>query len=233
MIYEYLLFNLFVISGPLLVFFWQKPGIVKPVAKPLLLSLALAALGFAFYDQLVVNYFWFFNPRYITGIFLFSLPLEEVLFFITVPFACLLLWVNYRKYLSEKIFPKFPIYLLIITLIPAPFLLLSGKIYSGSVLLVFGGVVLIDVLLKTKLFSSRIFIIFIFLITNVLTFIFNLYLTARPIVIYNTLVKTNINIITIPLEDFVFGMGLIALTLIIYEKMRIGYLYYGRINSLR
>ena len=221
MIYEYLLFNLFVISGPLLVFFWKKPGIVRPDFKPLFVTIFLAGIFFAAYDQLVVNYFWSFNDKYITGIFLFSLPLEEVLFFITVPFACLLLWVNYRKHLSEKIFPKFATYLLATVLILVPFFFLAGKIYSGSVLLVFLGVIVADFLLKTKLFSSRIFIIFIFLITNVLTFIFNLYLTARPIVIYNEIVKTNINIISIPIEDFVFGMALIALTLIIYEKNRL------------
>lgn len=219
MIYEYLIFNLLIITGPLLVFFWKKKGIVKPAIGPLFFGVFLTAIIFIVWDQLVVNYFWFFNSQYITGIFLLNLPIEEILFFITVPFSCLLLWVNYKRRFADRTL-KYPLVYLWSVLAGASILfLVYGKIYSASVLFVFLIVVALDLILKTKLFYRKLFLIFIFLITNILTFIFNLYLTARPIVIYSEALKTNFNIISIPVEDFIFGMALIALNIILYEKI--------------
>ena len=57
--------------------------------------------------------------------------------------------------------------------------------------------------------------IFIFLLTTV----FNLYLTARPIVIYNEALKTNLNLWTIPLEDYILGLSLISLNCILFTKL--------------
>lgn len=219
MIYEYLIFNIFILSGPLLLFFWKRKDIFKPRIRPLLISIFLAATIFAIWDQLVVNYFWSFNPDYITGLFLADLPIEEVLFFITVPFACLFLWVNYNKRVNHDEARKLPLILILLAFLLGALLLSKRLVYSGSVSLIFSLVMMLDVFLKTKLFTKKSFLFFIFFITNALTFIFNLYLTARPVVVYNELVKTNINILTIPIEDFVFGMALISLTIIIYEKI--------------
>jgi lycopene cyclase domain-containing protein len=218
MIYEYLIFNIIIISGPLFLFFWRRDNIIRPSIKPLVISIFWVFIFFVIWDQLVVNYFWFFNSKYILGLFLLNLPVEEVLFFITVPFSCLFLWVNYKKLFKEKNISNFSSYLMFFTFILAVLLLFYGKIYSSSVLLVFFAVIILDLFLKSHFFLKKSFIFFIFLITNGLTFIFNLYLTARPIVIYSELVKTNINIVTIPVEDFIFGMALVSLAVIIYEK---------------
>ena len=59
-----------------------------------------------------------------------------------------------------------------------------------------------------------IFLIIIFL----LTLIFNGYLTARPVVIYNPEVITNLRIGTIPIEDMIYGLVLIIGLITIYEN---------------
>lgn len=220
MIYEYLIFNIIVSMGPLLVFFSRRKFVVKPNLKSLIMGILMAATFFVIWDYFVVNYFWFFNDKYITGLFIFNLPIEEILFFISVPFACLLLWVNYEKYFSKKIIKNLSIYLILSSLLLALVFLFFEKIYTSTVLFVFLGVVILDIFLRTNLFLKKTFISFIFIVVNILTFIFNLYLTARPVVMYNEALKTNINIITVPLEDFIFGMALISLTIIIYEKLK-------------
>jgi len=185
------------------------------------LSILCAFIFFVIWDELVINYFWSFNQKYISGFLIGRIPIEEVLFFISVPFACLFLWVNYKKLfveIKEIKFFKNPLFLLLI-LVGAAFSLFIGKIYSGVVLSVFFLVIVVDSILKTKLFLQKHFLIFIFGVVNILTFIFNLYLTARPVVIYNTFLKTNINIISIPIEDFIYGMALISIVIIIYEKL--------------
>lgn len=219
MIYEYLIFNIFVIIGPLLVFFSRRRSVVKPNLKSLAISIFIAATFFVIWDYLVVNYFWFFNSKYITGFLIANLPIEEILFFISVPFACLLLWVNYEKYFSKKLITNSSFYLIVSSLFLALVFLFYEKIYTSTVLFVFLVVVILDIFLRTNLFIKKTFISFIFIVVNILTFIFNLYLTARPVVMYNEALKTNINIITVPLEDFIFGMALISLTIIIYEKL--------------
>jgi len=72
--------------------------------------------------------------------------------------------------------------------------------------------------IKTNLFNKYYFYYFLSIVFF-LTFFFNGYLTARPIVIYNNLLKTNINIFTIPIEDFIYGLALISFVVIIFEKL--------------
>jgi lycopene cyclase domain-containing protein len=77
-------------------------------------------------------------------------------------------------------------------------------------------VTLLDHLLGTKVTHRRSFWIAqaIMLIFEIPT---NGYLTWRPIVLYNPEMFLNIRLGTIPVEDFVYGYGLITLTLIFWE----------------
>ena len=49
----------------------------------------------------VIRDLWTFNPDYVIGIYFFGLPLEEVSFFIFVPFACIFTWETV-KYLAKR-----------------------------------------------------------------------------------------------------------------------------------
>lgn len=215
--YEYLAFNFAVLSGPILALLFYKKA-HKPKMKASLLAILITAVIFTTWDIFVTNIFWYFNPLYILDIQLSFVPIEEVLFFITVPFACLVLWVNWK--LLPVIDKKYP-------LIPSVLCIVAGGLtivslyfqwyYSVSVCFAFSLSICLDFLLKTRLFQKFAFLIFLGFV-NILTFIFNLYLTARPIVTYNPLMKSNLNIITIPIEDFVYGMVLISLVIMLYER---------------
>jgi lycopene cyclase domain-containing protein len=77
---------------PLIASFW--PGLKFYRNFPALaISLALTAILFGAWDIFAVwRGHWSFDPGGICGIHLFNLPLEEVLFFILIPFCCIFTW---------------------------------------------------------------------------------------------------------------------------------------------
>jgi len=89
--YEYLLFNLIIFSGPIFLGVQQKFNF-RSKFLPALLSVFTAAFPFIVWDSLVTNVHWWFNENFIIGIKFWGLPIEEILFFFSVPFACLFLW---------------------------------------------------------------------------------------------------------------------------------------------
>ena len=215
--FEYLIFDFVILIGPVLALVFY-PRIRKPSFKACSIAITIPLVLFTIADLFVTNVFWYFNPLFIWGPHIGSVPIEEVLFFITVPFACLVLWVNWRALPTSSVVGKsIPITLSIIAGILTIMSLYLGLYYSASVCITFLLSICLDFLLKTKLFQKSTFLIFLGFV-NILTFIFNLYLTARPIVTYNPLMKSNLKIITIPIEDFVYGMVLISLVIMIYER---------------
>jgi len=46
---------------------------------------------------------WAFNKLYLTGIYFWGLPIEEILFFLTVPYACIFIFKTVNLYLKDKV----------------------------------------------------------------------------------------------------------------------------------
>lgn len=62
---------------------------------------ALLVVGFAFlvWDEYFTQHgVWGFNPTYLSGIYIGSLPLEECLFFLVVPYACVFIYEVMKAY---------------------------------------------------------------------------------------------------------------------------------------
>jgi lycopene cyclase domain-containing protein len=90
------------------------------------------------------------------------------------------------------------------------------KEYTLLAVLSVGLALLLDRWLRTMIVRKRAFwiamgIMFLFKIPS------NGYLTWRPIVLYNADQFLGIRLWTIPLEDFLFGFGLITVTLVLWE----------------
>lgn len=62
-------------------------------ARPLGYTIGLIAVIFGLWDMFATfRGHWRFNPEGVWGIMVVNLPLEEVLFFIVIPFCCIFTW---------------------------------------------------------------------------------------------------------------------------------------------
>jgi len=214
--YEYLIFNAIVISGP--AFFGSlKCCYIWNHLKPMLIAIAIPAIPFLLWDMFVTGTHWHFNPEYVSGIKIINLPIEEILFFITVPFACLFTWEMIIRRAKEKPIDLQGLRLLLYLALPAGIYFFSiGKQYTGLTLSFIFIANLVDQFLKTNLLFDRRFYFYLLLIV-IFTLIFNGYLTWRPVVTYGVEYQLDFRIITIPVEDFFYGISLLWMNISLYK----------------
>jgi lycopene cyclase domain-containing protein len=208
---EYLIFNIVVFTGPLL-FGAMRPFYFINRWKYTIVPILIPAIFFLIWDSIVADSHWHFNDKYVLGITFFNLPIEEILFFISVPFACLFTWemIIRRSEVKELIWiNKIRHYLYLFIPIGIWFFI-SGKHYTGLAISFLGLAVLLDQLLNANIILQKRFYFYLLLVI-LFTLIFNGYLTWRPVVNYGVQYQLNFRIFTIPIEDFVYGTALILM----------------------
>jgi lycopene cyclase domain-containing protein len=220
MIYEYLIFNLLVISGPLILGS-LKPFYFLPHWPRVIFSALLVGIPYLVWDSLVAGSHWEFNYQYIFGLTVFNLPLEEILFFFTVPAACLFSWEMIVRRMDGRQISWLKNVRTVSLLLPVAgvMIYLNGQRYTGLATVFLGLAVWLDLFLKTNLFLQKRFV-FYFLLVMFFTLIFNGYLTWRPVVVYNENFLSGWRIFTIPAEDFWYGFSLIYLNTIVFQKLK-------------
>jgi lycopene cyclase domain-containing protein len=95
----------------------------------------------------------------------------------------------------------------------------SGLEYTGLALAAFSLAVVSDRFLETYLMKRSLFLWLLGLIV-VFTLIFNGYLTARPVVLYDYNFQLNLLVGTIPIEDFIYGLSLMYHVVVLYEWLQ-------------
>ncbi len=217
--FEYLIFNAIVISGP--AFFGSlKCCYIWNHWKQMLIAIVIPAIPFLLWDALVTGAHWHFNPKYVSGIKIINLPIEEILFFITVPFACLFTWEMIIRRAKEKVWNMHWLRLLLYLALPAGIYFFSiGKQYTGLTLSFIFLANLVDQFLKTNLLFDKRFYFYLLLIV-IFTLIFNGYLTWRPVVTYGVDYQLDFRVITIPVEDFFYGISLLWMNTSLYKYLR-------------
>jgi lycopene cyclase domain-containing protein len=218
--FEYLLFNLVIIAGPLLFGSLRRFYFLDRL-KQSFASIFIIAVPYILWDAWVTDSHWMFNEQYIIGIRIAGLPIEEILFFITVPFACLFTWEMITRIFPDVrtnvgLFIQRVSYMLPVL---GLWLILIGRQYTGLVLIFLALAVAFDKILGTGLVYQRRFYLYL-LIIIVFTLLFNGYLTWRPVVLYGESYQLGFRIFTIPIEDFGYGVSFLFLCTILYEKFK-------------
>ncbi len=166
---------------------------------------------------------WHFNNEYVTGIYLYNLPLEEVLFFLIVPYCCVFIYACVRAYfpnLRDKRWAVWILAMLGVYMFVFGFICVS-KYYTGWTFTLAGAFILSLFFLRRYFtgFDPASFLVS-YAICLVPFLIVNGFLTSLPVVIYNDAENLGIRIHTIPVEDVVYGMLLILLNIVFYEKAK-------------
>jgi lycopene cyclase domain-containing protein len=219
----YLLVDFFTVIIPLLFSFHPKIKFYK-TWKAFFAASFTVAIIFIIWDAVFTHLgVWSFNARYITGIYFLQLPIEEILFFICIPFSCVFTYYCLDKFYNLAWNPKtenlFCIFLSIALLITG--LIFLDKLYTSVTFISTAFVCLIlKFIFKINWFGKVISIYAILLIPFLIV---NGILTGtgleEPVVIYNTSENLGIRIVSIPIEDVFYGFELVLLNLLIYLQL--------------
>ncbi len=222
--YTYLLINFFAILIPFIVSF-DRRNYFYSKWKYLFPSIAITGTLFILWDMLYTSMgIWGFNPRYLTGIYIVNLPLEEILFFITIPFACVFTYDSLNYLIKKDLFGRFSSiisFVLVAVLITVAVMNLSKLYTSVTFFLTAAFILFHEVVLKSP-YMGRFY--FAYMVLLVPFFIINGLLTGtfieEQVVWYDNTQNLSIRILTIPVEDSVYGLLLILMNVTLFEYFR-------------
>ena len=212
----YLYINLAIIAFPLILLFEKRIRYYSKM-KYVLLSILFIGTLFVLWDVFATyRGHWSFNPAYVLEFKIMGLPIEEILFFITVPFSCIFAYEGLAYFLKEK---KIALSSKLVNLIGGLFILFSlfffNQEYTFLAILSVGLTLLFTSQFMKDFFRSTLYWAYIG-VTFLLFFIFNYILTSVPVVMYSPSAITGLRAITIPIEDFMFNFSMLTLYLAIY-----------------
>jgi lycopene cyclase domain-containing protein len=221
--YLYLWLDLFTLLGPLALSFDKKVAFYKNW-KPLFWgTIAMMAVFIPWDILFTIEGIWSFNDAYLCGIRIFHLPLEEWLFFIVVPYACIFIYECVKAYFSDVLKKTGNWFLLILGI----FILIVGvlnfdKTYTFVNFV--GAAIIIFIALWIYRGKSLGYFVMSFLIALVPFLLVNGVLTGTgiedQIVWYNSNDILNIRILTIPIEDTMYCLFMLLLTFLVYERVK-------------
>jgi len=216
----YLLVDIFTVIIPLLFSFHPTIKFYKSW-NAFFMAAVLVAVLFIIWDAIFTHYgVWNFNPKYIIGLYIFQLPVEELLFFICIPFSCVFTYYCLNKFYNLAWKPKWEkIFCILLSI----FLLLTGllyqhKLYTSVTFISTAVVCLLSIFVfKINWFGKAASVYALLLIPFLIV---NGILTGtglpQPVVRYNNSENLGIRLLTIPVEDIFYGFELFLLNLLLY-----------------
>ena len=215
----YLLINFLTILFPIVLSFDSRVQFYKSW-KFIFPGLIITGLLFLVWDHLfTILDVWSFNPDYVMGLYILNLPIEEILFFITVPFACIFIYECLKYYIKRDLLKSVSRMISIMLIILSIVLLLTfyDRVYT---LITFGLLLLAlsyaEFIQKANL--GRFYLAY--LVSLIPFYIVNGILTSIPIVMYNNAENMAFRIGTIPFEDHFYSMSMLLINIRLFEYFK-------------
>lgn len=183
--------------------------------------MALTGLFFLFWDIIfTMKGVWSFNPKYIIGLTFFRLPVEEMLFFLTVPFACIFIYACLNYYIKWQFDNRLTriISNLLILLSVLVLIFHYNRIYTA---ITFGLMLAVVALLQYGFnvrWLNRYYMAYI--VALIPFYMVNGILTSVPVVLYNNYQNMGMRIGTIPVEDHFYLMVLLLMNIGFFEYFK-------------
>ena len=217
--YTYLFLDAATILGPLFLSFDKKVAFYKSIPN-FLKSMLITSTLYVFWDILFThNHVWKFNREFLIDKFLLNLPIEEYIFFLVVPYACLFIYICLKSY-----FPRINLYADYIWIIIGVFSFgMSIVFYSHLYTFITFGLIFVTLIALYKL-EKALFkrignhLMLAWIIALIPMAYVNGILTSKPVLIYNNLENCNFRIGTIPFEDFFYNLLYMLWMIVLFEK---------------
>ena len=225
MSYLYLWINIVSFSVPFIYSFEKKMRFIQ-YWKAVFLAVTIVAIPFLIWDVIFTEYgIWGFNPYYYLGITFFGLPIEEILFFICIPFASIFthyVFIHFFKNLklSDTATQIITIFLLIGSVVILIFAF--PKAYTSVNFSLFT-LLMLYALIKKDTILNRFYITFLWILIPF--FIVNGLLTGSfisgEVVWYNNAQNLGFRIGTVPIEDAFYAFNMLYMSIILIEKFKV------------
>lgn len=186
------------------------------------IALIVTSILFIVWDEIFTQEkVWGFNERYLTGIFLGSLPLEELLFFICIPYASIFTYFVLNNTIEkDHLFPHQELISSVLIIL----LLIAGiynidKWYTGVTFIALALFLAYQMLKLKPRYMGRFYFMYgvllipFFIVNGILTGMF----TDESVVWYNDSHTLGIKLGTIPIEDFLYALLLVVMNIAIIE----------------
>jgi len=223
----YLLINFFTVLIPLALSFENRIRYYSRW-KALFPAIFVTALVFIAWDICFTRWgIWGFNPAYLLNIHVSVLPLEEVLFFICIPFACLFIYelVCYfdRDQILQSAVKPLTYGFIVFLLVTA--LLNPARTYTLVTFMALGVYFFIHAFMMPVRYMAHFYLMYFisvipFLLVNGLLTNGLPAVDPGPVVWYNPAEILGLRLIGIPLEDFFYSMLLLLINVSLYETFK-------------
>jgi len=215
--YTYLLLNIGTLLFPLALSFDKKVAFFRSWFA-LFPAILMMAVFFLIWDEAFTQMgIWGFNPEYLTGIYLFSLPLGEWLFFFTVPYACLFIYACVGAYFPQDPLKSIAPYVfkgLAVTLFILGIVFMD-RWYTGVTFILLSLWIVYHVWIQKVEWLGQ--FLLAYLIVQIPFGLVNGVLTSLPVVWYNDLENLGFRLVSIPIEDTMYNMLMLMMTVSYFE----------------
>jgi lycopene cyclase domain-containing protein len=220
--YTYLAIDLLSVAFPFLASFEHRVRFWKKW-RGLFLGIFIMSLIFIPWDIIfTAKGIWGFNERYLIGFDIAGLPLEEWLFFVLIPYACMFLYEVMRHFVPEDVLGPYSRQLsavIVVVLFIVGFMHLqlaytSITFIATALFLAYHAFVAKNAWLGRFFIGYAVSLIPFFLVNGLLTGSW----LEEPIVWYDNTENLGIRMGTIPLEDSIYLMLLLLIVTTFYER---------------